>query len=502
MSIINRRSFLASVTATALSTVVRPAGVAAPQNALPSGKHSNVLLLMSDQHKRSCMGAYGDRTARTPNLDRLAAGSVRFTNAYCNNPVCTPSRASMLTGCYNHHIEAQNNLTPFLPTHRTMAHHFNAAGYTTGLIGKMHFVDGQTHGFEYKLDFNDWFQYLGPKAQLYADELGQRNSGSGLPEIDDLWREEGDPWQGHRTPDGRKGSVSGGRVSLMEEKDHFESFVARESTRFLRRFGKSGQPFFLISSFLKPHDPFMPVQRFADMFRPKDMHLPRSFGKADKSRLPKEVVRSIENNSVTPEFRDPNQALKHIAFYYANLAQMDDCLGKVVSTVQELGLENDTIICYASDHGEMLGDLGLWQKFQFYEGSCGVPLLIRVPGTAPGVCAAPVSLVSLSATLCELAGAPQIAPNDSVSIAPWIANPQAPKDPGPVFAEYALGGRNAKTMMRASEWKYTCWAQDIPELYNLRSDPDELHNLAGLPEYASKEAELRSRLLEFNPIVR
>jgi choline-sulfatase len=114
-----------------------------------------------------------------------------------------------------------------------------AAGYLTGLIGKMHFVDAQTHGFDYKLGFNDWFQYLGPKTQLYADELGQRNSGSGLPEIDDLWRDEDDPWKGHRNPDARKGSVGIGRISFLEEKDHFESFVARESVRFLRRFGKS-----------------------------------------------------------------------------------------------------------------------------------------------------------------------------------------------------------------------------------------------------------------------
>jgi choline-sulfatase len=465
----------------------------------PGGNRPNVLLLMADQHKRTCMGAYGDPVAKTPNLDRFASGAVRFTNAYCNNPVCTPSRASMLTGLYNHHFEAQNNATPFSPLRRTMAHHFGGAGYLTGLIGKMHFVDAQTHGFDYKLGFNDWFQYLGPKTQLYADELGQRNSGSGLPEIDDLWRDEDDPWKGHRNPDARKGSVGIGRVSLLEEKDHFESFVARESVRFLRRFGKSGQPFFLVSSFLKPHDPFMPVQRFADMFRAEQMQLPRSYGKADKSRLPREVVRSIENNGPTPEVADSDGARKHIAYYYANLAQMDDCLGKVLAAIRELNLENDTIVCYTSDHGEMLGDLGLWQKFQFYEGSCGVPLLIRVPGRAAGVCPAPVSLVSLSATLTALARVEQVAPNDGMSLVPWIEDPKTQRDPGPVFAEYALPSRNAKTMIRDGAWKYTWWAHDIPELYNLESDPNELHNVAAEPQYAEKAAELRSRILAWNP---
>ena len=399
---------------------------------------------MSDQHKRSCMGAYGDVATRTPNLDALAGRSVRFANAYCNNPVCAPSRASMMTGLYSHHLEAQDNTTPYLPTHPTMAHHFNRAGYLTALIGKMHFVDAQTHGFDYRLDFNDWLQYLGPKAQIYADELGQANSGAGLPQVDDLWREEGDPWKGHRTLDGREGSVAVGGVSLLEERDHFESFVARESVRFLRNFGNAGQPFFLISSFLKPHDPFMPAQRFAQMFHQEEMRLPGSYSKADKSRLPKEVVRSIEFNAPTPELRDPAEARKRIAFYYASLAQMDDCLGKVVNTIKEFGLENDTIICYTSDHGEMLGELGLWQKFQFYEGSCGVPLLIRVPGRIAAVCDAPVSLVSLSATLTELAGVEQIASNDGASLAPLLREPQSRHDFGPVYAEYGLASRHRK----------------------------------------------------------
>jgi choline-sulfatase len=500
----DRRKFLASAAAATLwDSAGSPSRAAAQQSvrqttASGAGKRPNVLLIMADQHKRSCMGVYGDPVAKTPNLDQLASGSVRFTNAYCNNPVCTPSRASMLTGLYSHHLEAQSNVTPFLPTHPTMAHHFNRAGYFSALIGKMHFVDAQTHGFEYRLDFNDWLQYLGPKAQIYADELGQRNSGSGLPQIDDLWRDEDDPWRGHRTQDNRQGSVAVGRVSRFAEQDHFESFVARESVRFLRNFGKTGQPFFLISSFLKPHDPFMPAARFMDLFRPEDMRLPRSNGKADKSKLPKEVARAIEFNAPTPELRDPAEALKRIACYYANLAQMDDCLGRLIRALQELNLGNDTIICYTSDHGEMLGDLGLWQKFQFYEGSCGVPLLIRVPGRAPGVCDAPVSLISLSATLTELSGVEQTEPNDGFSLTPWLAEPRSRRDSGPVFAEYGLGSKQPKSMIRVGQWKYTYWARDIAELYDLQSDPDELQNLAGQPKYAAKASELRAQLLAWN----
>ena len=458
----------------------------------------NVLLLMADQHKRSCMGAYGNRVAITPNLDRLANTSARFTEAYCTNPVCTPSRASLMTGLYSHHLEAQDNAHPYSPTHKTIAHHFNQAGYFTALIGKMHWVDAQSHGFEYKLDFNDWFQYLGPKAKIYADELGQPNSGSGQPEIDDLWREEGDPWKGTRTRDDRQGSVAVGRVSRLEEKDHFDSFVARESIRFLKDHGTEDQPFFLISSFLKPHDPFMPAERFAKMFRPEDMRLPPSWGKADGKTLPEEVRRSIAHNGPTPELGNEGEAKKRMAFYYANLAQMDDCVGQVVQAIVDLKLDRDTIICYTSDHGEMLGDLGLWQKFQFYEGSCGVPLMISVPGVQPGVCDVPLSLVSFSATITDLCGVPQAAPNDGVSFADLVRNPHSPTSHGFIFAEFNLGKKSAKYMIRDGFLKYTFWTHDIPELYDLRTDPEELHNLALLPEHASEASRLKKELFAWH----
>lgn len=491
----NRRTFLARSGAAAASVL----GTGNLLAAVHSAKRPNVLLLMSDQHKRTHMGAYGDTVARTPNLDKLAAKSTRFTQAYCTNPVCTPSRASIMTGLYSHHLEAQDNTTPYAPSHKTLAHHFNAAGYMTGLVGKMHWVDAQSHGFEYRLEFNDWYQYLGPKTDLYADELGQANSGSGLPEIDDLWRDAGDPWKGHRKKDDRKGSVAVGRVSLLAEEDHFDSFVARESVRFIKRFGSGEQPFFLVTSFLKPHDPFMPAERFARMFRPEDMKLPDSWGKADKSTLPREVQHSIDFNGPTPELRDPNEAKKRIALYYASLAQMDDCLGKVVAAVEELSLDNDTIICYTSDHGDMMGELGLWQKFQFYEGSCGIPLMIQVPGRRPSTCERPVSLVSLSATLTDFAGVRQLVPNDGQSLRTAMSAP-FDKPYTPVFAEYGLASKQPKTMVRDGDWKYTLWEHDIPELYNLRTDPQELHNLAAKTEYQAKASELKQKIIRWRKI--
>jgi choline-sulfatase len=294
-----------------LAGTIAAAGMA-QFRARPGARPKNVLMMMSDQHRRDFLGVEGNRLARTPNLDALARSGARFGAAYCSNPVCTPSRASLLTGLYTHHHQAWNNSTPWPFKHKTMAHSFGRAGYRNALIGKMHFVDAQTHGFDYRLDFNDWYQYLGPKTKFYADELSRANSGSGMPQIDDLWRDEGDPWKGVRTLDSRRGAVAVGRASEIPEQDHFDNFVARETVRFLRTPGKQ-QPFFAICSCLKPHDPFIPARRFAAMYRAEDMQLPPTWGKVDLSKVPREVRNSIQANPPTPELVDPRQARQRIA---------------------------------------------------------------------------------------------------------------------------------------------------------------------------------------------
>jgi choline-sulfatase len=461
----------------------------------PRRRPKNVLFLLSDQHRPSSVGHLNDPLAKTPTIDSLAASGVRFSNAYCANPVCTPSRASLLTGLYTHHHRTWNNATPWPFEIKTMAHQFSRAGYVSGLIGKMHFVDAQTHGFDYRLDFNDWFQYLGPKTKLYADELSRANSGSGLPIIDDLWRDFGDPWIGHRTLDDRKGFVHVGRPSLIPERDHFEAFVARESVRFLKRFAGK-HPFFLISSYLKPHDPFMPPERHARMFRAEDMRLPASHGKVDLTKIPAEIRKRIEADAPNPEIRDEAKARQRIAMYYANVAFLDECMGRVLATLKELNLEDDTVVLYSSDHGEMLGEHGLWQKFVFYDPSAGVPLIFRVPGvTTPGsACAAPVSQVSLMATLLDLCGLPVPSGLDGDSLQPFLREPNR-SGTEPVYSQFALKTRNAKAMIRHGDWKYCHYANDTPELYNMRQDPGEMTNLAGDAAHRARMEELRSRLL-------
>lgn len=496
----NRRDFLTSAAvATLAATAGAPAESKNPDAKRPEPRKErrpNVLLLMSDQHKRACMGVSGDRVAVTPNLDHLARESVEFTNVYCANPVCGPSRASIMTGLFTHSI-GNNGRGPYGSRFTTMPDRFSRAGYFTGLIGKMHAVDAQLHGFAYQLEFNEWFQSIGPKTKLYADELGYPNMGAGLPQVEGLWY-NGDPWKGHREPDGRLGHVAVGRPSAMEEQDHFESFIAHETIHFLETYAQNDAPFFLVSSFLKPHDPFMPAKRFADMFDPEKMALSPTWGKADLNNIPRRVRSVIENCPYTPELREASAARKRMAYYYGNLAQTDDCIGQVMSALKRLGLDQNTIVVYTADHGEMLGDLGLWNKFQFYEGSCAVPFMVRTPKSTPARCDTPLSLVSLSATLTDLCDVPELTPTDGKSFAGLVRQPNSHQHYGPVFAEFSLGNSGAKYMIREGKLKYTYWVDDLPELYDLSSDPAELHNLASSPKHAATVRDLRDKLFAWH----
>ena len=512
MAKITRRAFLSTGVAGAVVTAgARPGSKSGGKpgatlgsevsHRIPSsqtGQPRNVLFLMSDQHSKGILGAEGDPLARTPNLDALASTGLRFSNAYCTNPVCVPSRASILTGLYTHNHRAWNNATPWPIDPKTAAHHFTRAGYVTGLIGKMHFVDAQTHGFDYRLDFNDWFQYLGPKTRIWADELGRANSGAGMPQVDDLWSDFGDPWSGLRENDQRKGSVAVGGPSRLAEPDHFERFVARESIRFLKNFG-GRRPFFLMASFLKPHDPFMPPERFAQLFAAARTPLPRTWNKVDVNNVPREIRGRIEIDRPTPELKDPAMARLRRAMYYANLAFMDECAGDILRSLNELGLADNTIVVYSSDHGEMLGEHNLWAKFVFYEPSVGVPLIFRVPGLIGQgqVSATPVSLTQLLPTLCELCGLDAPSGVDGQSLVPLLHEPSARTDTA-VFAEFNLNTPSAKSMIRRGDWKYSHYVNDTPELYNLRDDPDELKNLALVPQYRGQADELRSQLFAWH----
>lgn len=482
----------------------------------------NVLVLLSDQHSAAALGCYGNPAVHTPQLDRLAAEGVRFTAAYTPNPVCVPGRFALYTGRHIHTIQtirypvaagqetARDNPPALSVRERTLGHHFAAAGYVTGFIGKLHPVAPHTYGFDYAIDFGHYADYLGPRYETFARGMRAVDAGCGVPWVDILRDGRGSPWE--------DAPLSPGQPALLsDEGDHQEGFVAREAIRFLQAY--RDEPFCLVASFLKPHAPWAPAPRYQAMYDPERLALPPvpSQSPGDDPDLPA-PIRAIGRRFWQPHETwplplpghpdRPAAARRWLAAYYACVSQMDAAIGAVLAALDALGLAEQTLVLYTSDHGEMAGEHGLYQKFVFYEGSARVPLVIRCPGTTtPGsIAPAPVDLVDLLPTCLDLCGLPLPDPAgaqalEGASLAPLLRDWTLPVAPGKGFAfsemHYAEG---PAYMLRAGPWKYTYYSgSQERSLFHLITDPDECHDLAGSPAAASTANALHQRLFTWLP---
>ena len=483
---ISRKQFLQLTSSVPAISALAPLEAQANRE---SSRPANVLVIMTDQHRRNYMGAAGSDIVPTPNIDRLASRGVRFTNAICPYPVCAASRASLLTGLHAHTTGVINNTDLLNWKTPTVADHFARRGYHTGLIGKMHFNDAHTHGFQYFLGFNDWFMYLGPNVQCYADEIANHplgenffrtvnDDGSGLPELPSVWGGKL-PWAGHVK-----------RIGLAAElsaEDSFDAFVARESCRFLERSGK--EPFFLVASFLRPHPPLHPPKDWAAKYPVEAMEL-RPVG--ETAQYPKWIQRNIARY----QGLGPERLKQHRAGYLGNLAYVDTCVGELYQTLERLGLEKDTIIVYTADHGEMDGDHGLYQKFCLFEPSVGVPLIVSQPGTIPEnkVSDALVEYFGIYPTLAELTGAPAPAGIEARSFANIVRDPGS-RGREAIFSEYNLRSNIDCYMIRNRRYKYIYNRDDVAELYDLEADPQENRNRAGDASLATVRKQLHEQLI-------
>lgn len=478
---LSRKRFLQlAAAAPTLLTGARASASAAPRATSPAPaegpRRPNILVLMTDQHRRDYMSVTGHSPVETPNLDRIASRGVRFTRAYCPSPICVASRMALMTGCYPHTTGSIQNIDTLAWNRPTIASHFADHGYHTALIGKMHFTDGHRHGFHYDLGFNDWFMYLGPKTHHYADEIANfptlpryfnsvDDDGAGLPEFPGLWGDKR-PWAGlvKRI----------GVASELEPEDHFEAFVARESCRFLERY--QHEPFFLVTSFLKPHPPFHPPRTWADRFPSAQMPLPPVPRQGPYPRWLQRRIASYDR------FSDDLKK-QHRAGYWGNIGYVDTCVGEVYRTLERLGLAENTIVIYTSDHGEMDWDHGLFEKMCMFEPSVGIPLIVSQPGTLPQnrTCSGLTEYFGLFPTLADLTGTGQPPQKlDARSFAAQVRDPDAPGSAA-AYSEYNLRSPQACYMVRTDRYKYVYNHNDIPELYDVEADPKEFQNRGADP---------------------
>jgi choline-sulfatase len=462
----------------------------------PPGRARNVLWLMSDQHSVRALGCYGNPVVQTPHLDRLAAQGLRFDRAYCAYPVCVPARFTMLTGRYPHHTGCVGNNSPLPLRERTVAHHFGHAGYATAFVGKLHPVDGQTHGFDYYMDFGHYYDYLGPKTAVFTAGMGAEDSGCGSPWIT-VFREgpggQRSPWV---APDAPRHNDTLAVHQLLDEPDHFESFVARETIRFLETY--RDEPLFVVASFLKPHNPFAPPAEYAALYRPEEMPLP-AWSDPGPDALPPQVRAHAVPGAGAPAGEAWGR--RFLAAYYGNVTHMDACAGRILDALERLGLAEETLVLYTTDHGEMGYEHGLRGKFNFFEASARLPLLARLPGVTPagGTTAALVDQADFVPTLLEVCG---VAPAtrsrslDGTSFAPVLADPARPGKTV-AFGEFALHTGRPFYMRRTDRWKYVLYTAGGEALYEPGADPYEQTNLAPDPAYGDVVAAERGALLAY-----
>lgn len=454
----NRRAFM---TTAAAGAALRPYAARSPR--------PNVLFLMSDEHSGRVMGCAGDGIVQTPTLDALAASGVRFSAAYCQNPICVPSRASLVTGrmpsnvgVFGNDADEQDVLRD---TPVSMARSFAAAGYTVEWLGKEHWgTDNAGLGFGRE---NERVQKV--VKQRSAAFLKLRKQVGRLPQ-----------------------KARGFGPDLQPDED---AVVADEAVRCLERYDGT-QPFFLGVSLKKPHFPFLVEQRFLDLYQ-ETIDLP-DVTSAMLENLP-EVNRRHREKYHLAAMTDAQ--IRHArATYYGMISFIDDELGKVLRALEANGLRDNTVVVYLSDHGDQAGHHGLWYKNSFYEDSVHVPLIWSWPGRIPRrqTVDDPVMLLDVFPSLCELCGIALPPGLEGISLVPGMHG--AAGGARAVVSESYSSWKNPGRMVRRGPWKY-CWYQDGQrQLYHLGRDPEEADNLAGLAEHEKRIEELHRMAMEgFRP---
>jgi choline-sulfatase len=456
----------------------------ATSTALPlPGRPPNILLIMSDEHGPMFSGCYGHPLIETPALDALARRGVLFEHAYCNVPLCVPSRMSFMTGRYVHHIGTWDNSSPLPSDAVTWAHCLAAAGYEVVLDGKMHFIGpDQLHGFA---------------RQIGVDLHAQQHHA--LANWDAWPRKAAQPWPGVR----RAGPGTTREIEV-------DDLVAERALEFLRDPARRARPWALCVGFIAPHFPFVVPEPYFSRYYPERADLP-DLPPGHLERLPPAARRLQEALGTTGYSEDEIRRAR--AAYYGLITYLDDKIRCLLACLEEQGLAEQTVVIYTSDHGELAGEHGLWRKMSFYEQSARVPLIVSWPGVFPaGVRRREVvSLVDLTATLLDLAAAwpPEVVQGvpalDGESLLPLLT--AGPAEPVPwkdeAFCELEAHGTDRPlAMLRRGRWKL-CYApgahpSEPPELelYDLEGDPGEFENLAGKPELAHVQRDLLARLLQ------
>ena len=482
----NRRSFVNLGLGSALAAQTQP------PSTLKGSSRPNILFLMADQLRADCLGCYGNQVIHTPNLDRLAREGVRFTSAYTSVPSCTPARSALLTGLspWRHGMLGMVGMAASYPLEKPRA--LAEAGYYTTAIGKNHFNPIRNgHGYhqmlldehcsywfdkaehnikapasqEERCDYEAWFWSQMPTGNPHATGLG---------------------WNDYR-----------GKAFVLPERLHATTWTGDSAVNFLRTYERS-EPFFLKVSFIRPHSPYDPPERWMKKY--ESASIPEA---AVGDWAQRYAPRSGETNDIwhgrvsAEEIRQSRQA------YYGSVSHVDEQVGRILEVLEQRKLLDDTLIVFLSDHGDMLGDHNLWRKTYAYEASSRIPMIMRWP---TGMLSAkrgitrpePVELRDILPTFLEAAGASPSRPIDGRSLLSLV------REEGRGWREWidlehniCYNPANHWNGLTDGRWKYIFHARDGEEqLFHLKEDPHELHNLASDTGHQRALQQWRGRLIE------
>lgn len=433
-------------------------------------KTPNILMIMADQLAAKYTGTYGHPLVKTPHIDALAERGVRFDQAYTNCPICAPSRASMCAGQLVSNIGTFDNGTELPASTPTLMHHLKRAGYRTWLSGKMHFIGpDQHHGFDRRLttdiypsSFNwtpDWRQSPCPNPGSAVDQLSE----SGLCD-----------W------------------SLQLDYDEEVHARALAGLRDLARLQGEGQPFFLCASYTHPHDPFYITREWWDLYDHDEVDMPVPGPIPFEEMHPYDQWLQIHHMvDRYPPTEEDVRTSRHA--YYGMVSYFDDKVGELVGELGRLGMADDTIVIVTSDHGEMMGERGMWFKRTCYDASVRIPFVVagteRVEGGRS--VSASVSLVDLLPTFAELAGLGDIGGKvDGHSLAGLLSGAESDWKHPAISEYYSEGVCEPIRMAVKDRIKYIYVHKEAPQLYDLEADPTEQNNCFDDPAYAAARDEL------------
>ena len=433
----------------------------------------NILLLMADEFARHAMGCAGHPLVQTPHLDALAARGVRFTQAYTNSPICVPARAAMHTGRHVHDIRCWSSAQPYRGQHDSWAHRLRRHGMDAVSAGKLHFRRTQDdNGFAPELRPMHVKDGIGWAPGLLRDPLGD------YPAAAELSAQVGAGNTGYHAYDRAVADAAAGWLEA--------------------RAAGGGPPWALFVSFVSPHYPLAAPQQWFDLYAGANLPPPKPYaGNWRDHPALRETLRFFDYD------RHFDAAARDTAIrgYLGLVSFVDDLIGRVLGALDAGGFADNTTILFVSDHGEMLGDFGLWTKQAMFEGSAGIPAILAGPGIAAGrTVGTPVSLVDVFPTVLDAVGVssdsgghPGLLPGRSL-----LEIAAAPEDPDrPVLSEYHDGGSIAGAfMLRRGGWKLVHHEGFPPQLFDLATDPDEQCDRAAEPAIVDVLGSMQAGLRE------